>query len=621
MHYVQWKRWKARNNLLGDRNILRTAIRFLSPFVNLLSILQFPPIFFGIKSMFRLFLSLLFLFCGVSISQAGLFHSQPKFLSGDQAFAFSHKQSAEQLELNWQIADGYYLYKKEIVINGEQAQLGEPHFPQSERYHDEFFGEVDIFRHQLAIQVPLKKATGRVEVRYQGCTKGFCYPPETVRLDLDEQAVQIDKNFAKKSEESTAYTAPIKAEQNQLADNLSQSYFSVFWFFVLGIGLAFTPCVLPMLPLLSAIVIGKQDRPSSTKALLLSITYVQGMAVTYTLLGLVVAAIGLPFQVALQSPPVLIGLSILFILLALSMFGLFEIRLPYSWQQKLNNLSQQQKGGSFISVFVMGMIAGLVASPCTSAPLSGALLYVAQSGDLFIGGLALYLLALGMGIPLILITLFGNKILPKSGNWLLNVKTIFGFVMLALPAFLLARVFLAWENYLWSALAIGFIVWVYEKIGSEKFYQKGAKALLIIMLALSAKPFADLIWGEEKAVVEPTHFTRITTLAELQQKLTASQGKKVMLDLYADWCVACKEFEKYIFPDPAVKEKLAEMEVLQIDMTRNSSANDELMKYFNVLGLPTILFFDEQGNELSQARVTGFMKAEAFLHWLNQLEQ
>lgn len=571
--------------------------------------------------MFRLFLSLLFLFCGISISQAGLFHSQPKFLSGEQAFAFSHKQSAEQLELNWQIADGYYLYKKEIVINGEQAQLGEPHFPQSERYHDEFFGEVDIFRHQLAIQVPLKKASGRVEVRYQGCTKGFCYPPETVRLDLDEQAVQIDKNFAKKSEESTAYTAPIKAEQNQLADNLSQSYFSVFWFFVLGIGLAFTPCVLPMLPLLSAIVIGKQDRPSSTKALLLSITYVQGMAVTYTLLGLVVAAIGLPFQVALQSPPVLIGLSILFILLALSMFGLFEIRLPYSWQQKLNNLSQQQKGGSFISVFVMGMIAGLVASPCTSAPLSGALLYVAQSGDLFIGGLALYLLALGMGIPLILITLFGNKILPKSGNWLLNVKTIFGFVMLALPAFLLARVFPAWENYLWSALAIGFIVWVYEKIGSEKFYQKGAKGLLIIMLALSAKPFADLIWGEEKAVVEPTHFTRITTLAELQQKLTASQGKKVMLDLYADWCVACKEFEKYTFPDPAVKEKLAEMEVLQIDMTRNSSANDELMKYFNVLGLPTILFFDEQGNELSQVRVTGFMKAEAFLHWLNQLEQ
>lgn len=543
--------------------------------------------------------------------QASLFNSQPKFLAGNEAFFFSHKQNDNYLELNWQIAESYYLYQKEIEISGD---VGKPQLPQGEKYHDEFFGDVEIYRNALNINVPLNNRAGQVEIRYQGCTKGFCYPPETLTIDL--QAVENPENFAKNSPNTTAYIA----EQDQLANTLSQNRFSVFWFFILGIGLAFTPCVLPMLPLLSAIVIGKQQRPNTAKALLLSITYVQGMALTYTLLGLVVAAIGLPFQIALQSPLVLIGLSILFTLLALSMFGLFEIRLPNSWQQKLNNLSQQQQGGSFISVFVMGMIAGLVASPCTSAPLSGALLYVAQSGDLFTGGLALYLLALGMGIPLILITLFGNKILPKSGDWLLNVKTIFGFVMLALPVFLLARVFPEWESYLWSALAIAFIVWAYEKIGSAKYYQKILKGLLILALALVAKPFSDLIWHSEQTQVQAVeHFPRITSLAELNRKLAENQGKKVMLDLYADWCVACKEFEKYTFPDPQVKAKLSEMVVLQIDMTKNSPANDELMKQFQILGLPTILFFDEQGNELNPKRITGFMSAEPFLLWLKQL--
>lgn len=543
---------------------------------------------------------------------AGLFNSQPKFLPSEKAFVFSSQQVGNQLELNWQIADGYYLYKKEITFKGNNVQLGEAQFPASERYQDEFFGEVEIFRDRLNMSIPFSAYNnGQIEVRYQGCTKGFCYPPEIVNVDLSETVATVN--------EPPLQTLP-KAEQTQLAENLSQNRFSVFWFLVLGIGLAFTPCVLPMLPLLSAIVIGKQNRPNTAKALLLSITYVQGMALTYTLLGLIVAAIGLPFQIALQSPVVLITLSGLFILLALSMFGLFEIRLPNRWQQKMNELSQQQQGGSLVSVFLMGMIAGLVASPCTSAPLSGALLYVAQSGDLITGGLALYLLALGMGIPLIGITLFGNRILPKSGDWLFNVKNIFGFVMLALPVFLLARVFPELESYLWAALAISFIVWAYEKVGSTKLYQKGLKVLLLILLAVVSKPFSDMVWRDNfTSEVTQSHFEQITTLAELQQKLSASQGKKVMLDLYADWCVACKEFEKYTFPEAEVKSKLAEMVVLQIDMTKNSPENDEFMTYFQVLGLPTILFFDENGKEMTQSRVTGFMHAKPFLQWLNEL--
>ncbi|MDG6431063.1 protein-disulfide reductase DsbD [Glaesserella parasuis] len=573
--------------------------------------------------MFKIIFTLFSLSTFYLPATASLFSSQPKFLPGDQAFAFSSQQQADQLQLAWQIADGYYLYKKEIAISSNNAKLGEPKFPTAERYQDEFFGEVEIYRNQLTIPVALEaNATGQVLVRYQGCTKGFCYPPEEVTLDL--QAATSADNVAKNTADVTAISvAQPKAEQNQLAETLAENRLAIFWFFVLGLGLAFTPCVLPMLPLLSAIVIGSKQRPNSLRAFLLSLSYVQGMAVTYTLLGLLVAAIGLPFQVALQSPPVLIGLSLLFILLAMSMFGLFTLQLPHRWQQKLNQLSQQQQGGSFFSVFVMGMIAGLVASPCTSAPLSGALLYVAQSGDLLTGGLALYLLALGMGIPLMLVTLFGNRILPKSGDWLLKVKTLFGFVMLALPVFLLSRVLpTVIEPLLWSALAIVFLLWLNEQCDGLQGWKKVFRLLVLATLVVVSKPWLDLAWQPTPVnQTQSNHFKRIHSLAELEQQLTANKGKKVMLDLYADWCVACKEFEKYTFVDPKVQAKLAEMAVLQIDMTKNSRENDELMKHFQVLGLPTILFFDEQGRELSQSRVTGFMQAGDFVQWLNGLTQ
>lgn len=573
--------------------------------------------------MFKIIFTLFSLSTFYLPATASLFSSQPKFLPGDQAFAFSSQQQADQLQLAWQIADGYYLYKKEIAISSNNAKLGEPQFPTAERYQDEFFGEVEIYRNQLTIPVALEaNATGQVLVRYQGCTKGFCYPPEEVTLDL--QAATSADNVAKNTADITAISvAQPKAEQNQLAETLAENRLAIFWFFVLGLGLAFTPCVLPMLPLLSAIVIGSKQRPNSLRAFLLSLSYVQGMAVTYTLLGLLVAAIGLPFQVALQSPPVLIGLSLLFILLAMSMFGLFTLQLPHRWQQKLNQLSQQQQGGSFFSVFVMGMIAGLVASPCTSAPLSGALLYVAQSGDLLTGGLALYLLALGMGIPLMLVTLFGNRILPKSGDWLLKVKTLFGFVMLALPVFLLSRVLPTFiEPLLWSALAIAFLLWLNEQCNSLNGWKKVLRLLVLATLVVASKPWLDLAWQPTLAnQTQSNHFKRIHSLAELEQQLAANKGKKVMLDLYADWCVACKEFEQYTFVDPKVQAKLAEMAVLQIDMTKNSRENDELMKHFQVLGLPTILFFDEQGRELSQSRVTGFMQAGDFVQWLNGLTQ
>lgn len=536
-------------------------------------------------------------------STATLFGKKPEFLPPEQAFAFSVQQNGEHLQLHWAIADGYYLYKKELAV----TPLAEPlNFPPSERHHDEFFGEVEIFREQLRLDVPLPQTDQQIEVRYQGCTKGFCYPPESLTLDIatfgSVQAVGFEPNLA-----SSAVDLP-QAEAQA---------FSPFWFLLLGFGLAFTPCVLPMLPLLSAIVLGR-EQPSMARALWLSVAYVQGMALTYTLLGLAVAALGLPFQIALQSPPVLIGLSLLFGLLAFSMFGLFELRLPHALQQKLENLSRRQQSGAFGGVFVMGAIAGLVASPCTTAPLSGVLLYVAQSGDLWLGGLSLYLLALGMGLPLLLVTLFGQRILPKSGEWLLKVKTLFGFVMLAVPVFLLTRVWPEFEPLMWSALAIALLVWGYEQFGGQGAWQRLARVLLLLLLVLTAKPFSDLIWQESRPVTHQLTFTRIQSLAELETQLAANRGKTAMLDLYADWCVACKEFEQQTFSDPTVQAKLSEMLLLQVDLSQNSAQKSELLRHFQVLGLPTILFFDPNGQEIPAKRLSGFIEPKPFLAWLEQ---
>lgn len=578
-------------------------------------------------------------------AQAGFFNKKPQFLKADEAFVFSSELQGDELTLHWQIADGYYLYKKEFYFNGQNVRLTAVDFPPAERYQDEFFGETEIYRHDLQLrQLLSERAENAVlEVIYQGCTKGFCYPPESKLIDLSVASVKpiLNKSAVnnlsvlteKTTEKSTALSSSPErlAEQDRLAQSLFQSKYAVFWFFLLGVGLAFTPCVLPMLPLLSAIVIGQGQRPNTARAFGLSMAYVQGMALTYTLLGLIVAAIGLPFQVALQSPYVLVGLSILFILLVLSMFGLFTLQLPPSLQTKLTQYSQNQKSGAFGGVFVMGMIAGLVASPCTSAPLSGALLYVAQSGDLWTGALTLYLLALGMGVPLILITLFGNKILPKSGAWMEKVKTGFGFVMLALPVFLLSRVLPEnWESILWSILGTAFFMWLAFSMGQNRLGW-ALRIVFLILAMIAVKPLQNAVWGEtsvnniSKSAVENSGvlahkaFKRITTYAELQQALAENPHKIAMLDLYADWCVACKEFEKYTFSDSQVQKTFENLLLLQVDMTKNSADNAELTKKLDVLGLPTIIFFNNQGDEIENSRITGFMNAEKFLTFIQQI--
>ena len=584
----------------------------------------------------------IFLVCCLTAmaAQADLFNNKTKFLPVDQAFQLDVQRSNTGVSMQWQIAENYYLYQDKLVfsVNGKPVENAPQFLSSAEQYEDPYFGLVTIFKHDLNLTLPLKDPQPQdlLEVTYQGCAKGFCYPPETKQFQLGDLSSNVSASHEMQnsveihptSQSAVENANVFSSQQNQLAESLSQSKYAMLWFFVLGIGLAFTPCVLPMLPLLSAIVIGgRKDETGNWRALALSFVYVQGMALTYTLLGLVVVLIGLPFQIALQSPYVLIGLSIVFVLLALSMFGVFTLQLPSSLQTKLTQFSQQQKSGAFFGVFVMGAIAGLVASPCTSAPLSGALLYVAQSGDFVIGALTLYLLALGMGLPLILITVFGNKILPKSGAWMENVKTAFGFVMLALPIFLISRIIPSmWEPRLWALLGVSFFIWLATQMRSNGiglFF----RIVFFVAAMVSAQPLQNWVWQDNAATSQAANaqsavknslvFQQISNYDELQAVLKQHPNKIAMLDLYADWCVACKEFEHKTFADPQVQSALSDVLLLRVDMTNNSESNRTLMKALAVTGLPTIIFFNQQGEEIQAQRITGFLPAEAFMATLN----
>ncbi|ENN2394215.1 protein-disulfide reductase DsbD [Vibrio alginolyticus] len=571
--------------------------------------------------------------------------SSDSFVPVDQAFPFNFYQQDDKLMLDWQVRDGYYLYQERLSVAGEKVSLGELQMEDGTPHKDEFFGDVHIYTQPLFVNVPMHdwQDGARVVVQYQGCAKaGFCYPPETRVIPISaftssnsdsttattaskaEQTPTATPPAAQSSTSGDTSSAPV-TQQDSLAANLADNWWTPLLFLALGVGLAFTPCVLPMYPILTSIVLGS-GKLSQRRALGLSFVYVQGMALTYTLLGLVVASAGMQFQAAMQHPYVLIGLSVLFIALALSMFGVYNLQLPSGVQTWLNNLSNKQQGGSSAGVFAMGAISGLVCSPCTTAPLSGALLYVAQSGDLLTGGIALYALAMGMGIPLILVAVFGNKLLPKAGGWMDRVKTLFGFILLAAPIFLLERIMPEmWSTILWSALGIAAFGWLYHIKNSLEFggWKQSAVGIIAVLgLLASAQPILNYWFGNSTTQTQQAtvSFTRIANVAELEEQLALAKaaGKPVMLDFYADWCVACKEFEKYTFHDPSVEAKLQDFVLLQADVTKNQVQDIELLKHMSVLGLPTIEFWDASGEHVSNARLTGFMQAEPFLEHIKQ---
>lgn len=576
--------------------------------------------------------------------------SEGKFLPADKAFAFDTVQTDEQLYLNWHIAPGYYLYQDRISVEPTGVTLAKTDFPPAKPYNDEFFGDVHIYAAPATVLVQLNKyqSGAQLKVTYQGCSsQGFCYPPETRLVTIEPFAdapatiAPPSHNVAIEPETNSSIIADDLSTNSSATDSLGFSFrdlnanalnklsgesrnagvfaLTLVIFLLLGIALAFTPCVLPMYPILASIVLGG-GQLNLARAFSLSFVYVQGMALTYTLLGLVVASVGLKFQAFIQSPSVLIIISILFVLLALSMFGLYNISLPSSVQTKLNALSNQQQGGKLWSVFLMGAISGLVCSPCTSAPLSGALVYVAQTGDLLFGGATLYALALGMGLPLIAMVVFGNKLIPKAGGWMIFVKTFFGFLLLSAPIFLLERLLPdGWSTGLWLVLAVTFFAWLYYvHFEVHRTISKAIIGVIAILGLVGSGIFAysafDSLSPEIKSA-EHLNFTQVASLNELEKALSSAkqQGKPVMLDFYADWCTACKEYEKYTFSDAGVKNVLRSFVLLQIDATKTTPEIEAILTKYQVLGLPTIDFWNDKGDWLIEQRLTGFVPSAEFL--------
>jgi thiol:disulfide interchange protein DsbD len=592
-------------------------------------------------------------------SNTSLFSNDDEFLKVDQAFAFNFYQQDNKVEVTFEIAPEYYLYRHQFKFTHNEVTLSPIELPQGINHEDEFFGVQQVYTKQLSFTLHIEEASAdaSIKVTYQGCAeKGLCYPPTSKTILINEVSTDntsgnVLSALALNEPASTTNTPPLttnsesksiessnKSEQHKLVDMLKQEslLLTLIAFFIGGLLLSFTPCVFPMYPILTGIIVGQGEKLTTKKAFTLSFIYVQGMAITYTLLGIVVALAGAKFQALFQHPYVLIGLSALFIFLALSMFGVFNLALPSSWQNKLNNISNKQKGGSITGVLMMGVLSGLVASPCTTAPLTGALLYISQTGDIVLGASALYALSLGMGLPLLVLGSSGGKLLPKAGAWMNIIKNIFGLLLLAVPIFLLERFIpeIA-SQLLWALLILASASYFYvvnqatqsSAISAVKSFWYGVRALFIfLMLFFGANMSYQTIFPSDKnhTITQQEHdiFVQVANLEQLTEEVAQanSQGKTVMVDLYADWCIACKEFEKYTFFEPEVKQALANSVWIQIDMTDfDSPQNSALVKHFNILGLPSILFFDLQGKELTKQRTTGFVGAKEFAAHVNAI--
>ncbi|MDN7129473.1 protein-disulfide reductase DsbD [Pseudidiomarina sp. 1APR75-15] len=557
--------------------------------------------------------------------------AQSQFLPVDEAFQFDFRQDGKRLILQFTIADGYYLYQHRFSFD-QQVPLAQPvDYPAGESHYDEFFGESIIYRQQLTLPLVLANTSAEsFTVTYQGCADaGLCYPPTSKTLPLSAVTDSVERAIPDATSQ-TADAVAINVEQvaansqefstSGLFNELNEQ--PLLWllglFLLAGLGLAFTPCVLPMYPILSTIIMGPQKRLSTRRAFTLSFAYVQGMAVTYSLLGVVVAFAGLRFQAMLQHPLVLIVLAVLFVALALSMLGVYTLQLPGSWQNYLNQISQRQRGGAHRSVFVMGALSGLIASPCTTAPLSGALLFIAQTGDYVVGASVLYALSIGMGIPLILFGTTGGKLLPKAGAWMTIIKRAFGIILLAVAVLFIERLLpLHLADWLWVVfISLSALFLIVSTVRDSD----GLAGITLSSLWLVLAAWLLVLWwpqGEHQRLP----FISVDSAATIEQQVSsASEDQLVMLDLYADWCVACKEFERYTFSNPQVQNALADAILLQADVTANSADNNAILQRYRVLGLPTILFF-RNGELLQGARIAGYLDAQDFLNHLQELEK
>ncbi|MDZ4203037.1 MAG: protein-disulfide reductase DsbD [Gallionella sp.] len=563
---------------------------------------------------------------------------QATFLPPDQAFALQiTARDANTLQANFNITPGYYLYrdKIEFSIASGTARITRLDLPQGEPKNDPNFGNTEVYHQSFQALLMLEQTDTSqpltVNARYQGCSdEGLCYPPIDKIITLSLLPALSNAPVI-----APAPVAPAENDNTRIADLFQQGSFwlVVSFFFGAGLLLAFTPCVFPMIPILSGIIVGRGDKITHTHAFLLSLAYVLGMALTYAAAGVAAGFSGELISNALQTPWVLGSFAALFVLLSLSMFGFYELQLPSSLQSKLTNTSNKLHGGHLSGVFAMGALSAVIMGPCVAAPLAGALLYIGQTHDAVLGGTALFAMSLGMGAPLLLIGSSAGVLLPKAGAWMEGVKRFFGVMMLAMAIWIVAPVIpLGAEMLLWSALLIFTGIYLraldplpHNALARHKLV-KGA-AILALLLgvayligALSGardilRPLGSLgrAGTEEHAGLR---FERIKSMAELDARIAQSGGKTVMLDFYADWCISCKEMERFTFSDASVQARLKNTVLLQADVTANNDDDKALLKRFGLFGPPGILFFDAQGKELVDRRVIGYQDGPQFLRSL-----
>jgi len=561
-------------------------------------------------------------------------------LPPDQAFIFSATvEDAHNLRVRWDIADGYYLYRKRFSFNLENAdgvEIGPFDLPHGEEKHDDAFGLMEVFHHEMETIIPLQRTNLAalpitLKVNYQGCAEmGFCYPPMKQQLVL--ALPKADAPAAPRP----VVSEPYESDQDRYARSLAEDniLLSMLSFFGLGLLLTFTPCVFPMIPILSSIIAGQGSTITTGRAFTLSLVYVLAMAMTYTVAGLMAGLFGSNLQAAFQNPWVLSSFSAIFVLLALSMFGFYELQMPQAIQSRLTNLSNKQQGGSYIGVGIMGFLSALIVGPCIAAPLAGALIYIGQTGNAALGGLALFSLAMGMGAPLLLIGTSAGKLLPKAGPWMNAVKAVFGVLLLGVAIWMLERIIpTSISLALWAILLIVSAVYLgaFERLQPEAGgWHKLWKGLGIVILIYGAmlligalsggsnmlQPLGNLSVGANGNAPQKRHleFTRIKGVEGLQAAIAqaSAQNKPVMLDFYADWCVSCVEMDEKTFTDPAVQAALKNTVLLQADVTLNDDRDKALLEAFGLFGPPSILFFDSRGQELDRFRLMGFMEPRPF---------
>jgi len=561
--------------------------------------------------------------------------SPDDLLPPDKAFAASVEQTGQQLTVRFKIADGYYLYRDRMSFVSEL--VGKPAFPKGDEKHDAFFGQQTIFKHEAVITLPIKAgAPSRFILKavYQGCAEvGVCYPPQTHLLEVGAPA-SGKLNPLQWLEGGNRANAPPAGDAGATLSRASIAT-TLGTFFVAGLALAFTACMYPLLPILSSLIAGQGQTLTRRRGFLLALAYVQGLALTYTAVGVVAGMTGALLTVWLQQPAVILTAAALMVVFALAMFDVFSIQLPNALQSKLAETSNRLPGGHYLTVFTMGALSALIIGPCVAPPLALALGYIGSTGDALLGGAALYMMALGLGLPLLLIGTFGGAVLPRAGGWMKTVKAGFGVLMLGLAIYLASPFLPAWLAMLgWAALAIGSAVFLkaFEPLhGNATARHKLGKALGVLLLlagtaqlvgALSGgndprQPLKGLFGGTPAASAEALPFQPIRNVADLDAALAASAGKPVMLDFYADWCVSCKELGADTFTDPTVAAKLRGMTLLRADVTANNAADQALLKRFGLFGPPGLILFGADGKEVQ--RVIGFVPAKPFLATLDKV--